>query len=117
MQVESGGKLFWAEPLKEIDYLEQAAGLKGLFLRLEDDKFYELVSTLSAGNLVMLLDFEGLIFREIPLESAVTSMEESFVEVIDEGLAMWQEEGARAVKSLEGVSLNCLEQWDIPSLG
>ena len=66
----------------------------------------------------MLLDFEGLIFREIPLESAVTSMEESFVEVIDEGLATWwQEEGARAVKSLEGVSLNCLEQWDIPSLG
>ena len=65
----------------------------------------------------MLLDFEGLIFREIPLESAVTSMEESFVEVIDEELAMWQEEGARAVKSLEGVgvSLNCLEQWDIPT--
>ena len=64
----------------------------------------------------MLLDFEGLIFREIPLESAVTSMEESFVE-IDEGLAMWEEEGARAVKSLEGVSLSCLEQWDVPSLG
>ena len=116
--MESGGKLFWAEPLKEIDYLEQAAGLKGLFLRLEDDKFYELVSTLSAGNLVMPLDFEGLIFKETPLESAVTSMEESFVEVIDEGLATWwQEEGARAVKSLEGVSLSCLEQWDIPSLG
>ena len=114
--MESGGKLFWAEPLKEIDYLEQAAGLKGLFLRLEDDKFYELVSTLSAGNLVMPLDFEGLIFKETHLESAVTSMEESFVE-IDEGLAMWEEEGARAVKSLEGVSLSCLEQWDVPSLG
>jgi len=94
VQVESGGKLFWAEPLKEIDFLKEAA-----------------------GNLVMPLEFEGLISREIPLESAVTSMEESFVEVIDEELAMWQEEGARAVKSLEGVSLNCLEQWDIPSLG
>ena len=69
------------------------------------------------GNLVVPLEFEGLIYKEIPLESAVTSMEESFVEVIDEELAMWQEEGARAVKSLEGVSLNCLEQWDIPSLG
>ena len=116
MQVESGGKLFWAEPLKEIDYLEQAAGLKGLFQ--DDDKFYELVSTLSAGNLVMPLDFEGLISKETHLESAVTSMEESFVEVIDEGLATWwQEEGARAVKSLMGVSLSCLEQWDIPSLG
>ena len=65
----------------------------------------------------MPLDFEGLIFKETPLESAVTSMEESFVKVIDEGLAMWQDEGARAVKSLEGVSLSCLEQWDIPSLG
>ena len=67
----------------------------------------------------MPLELEGLIYKEIPLESAVTSMEENFVEVIDEGLAMWQEEGARAVKSLEGVgvSLNCLEQWDIPSLG
>ena len=66
----------------------------------------------------MPLEFEGLIYKEIPLESAVTSMEESFVEVIDEGLATWwQEEGARAVKSLEGVSLSCLEQWDIPSLG
>ena len=63
----------------------------------------------------MPLEFEGIICREIPLESAVTSMEESFVEVIDEELAMWQEEGARAVKSLEGVSLNCLEQCDIPS--
>ena len=62
----------------------------------------------------MPLDFEGLIFKETHLESAVTSMEESFVE-IDEGLAMWEEEGARAVKSLEGVSLNCLEQWDIPT--
>ena len=63
----------------------------------------------------MPLEFEGLIYREISLESAVTSMEESFVEVIDEELAMWQEEGARAVKSLEGVSLNCLEQCDIPT--
>ena len=49
----------------------------------------------------MPLEFEGLIYKEIPLESAVTSMEENFVEVIDDGLAMWQEEGARAVKSLE----------------
>ena len=64
----------------------------------------------------MPLEFEGIIYREIPLESAVTSMEESFVEVIDEELAMWQEEGARAVKSLEGVSLNCLEQCNIPIL-
>ena len=47
----------------------------------------------------------------------MTSIEESFVKVIDEELAMWQDEGARAVKSLEGVSLSCLEQWDIPSLG
>ena len=65
----------------------------------------------------MPLEFEELISRDFPLESAVTSMGESFVEVIDEELAMWQEEGARAVKSLEGVSLNCLEQFDIPSLG
>ena len=65
----------------------------------------------------MPLDFEGLIFKETHLESAVTSMEESFIKVIDEGLAMWQDEGARAVKSLMGVSLSCLEQWDIPSLG
>ena len=33
MQVESGGKLFWAEPLKEIDFLKEAAGLKRLFQR------------------------------------------------------------------------------------
>ena len=65
----------------------------------------------------MPLELEGIIYREIPLESAVTSIEESFVKVIDEELAMWQDEGARAVKSLEGVSLSCLEQWDIPSLG
>ena len=63
----------------------------------------------------MPLEFEGIIYREIPLESAVTSMEESFVEVIDEELAMWQEEGARAVKSLEAVSLNCLMECDIPT--
>jgi len=94
VQVESGGKLFWAEPLKEIDYLKQAA-----------------------GNLVMPLEFEGLTYREIPVERTVTSIEESLVEVIDEGLAMWQDEGARAVMSLEGLSPSCLEQWDIPSLG
>ena len=64
----------------------------------------------------MPLEFEGLIYREIPVERAVTSIEESLVEVIDEGLAMSQEE-ARAVKSFEGVSLTCLEQWDVPSLG
>merc|ERR1719500_2548946 len=37
VQVESGGKLFWAEPLKEAEFLRAAAG--GLVMTLEEEGF------------------------------------------------------------------------------
>jgi len=37
VQVESGGKLFWAEPLKEAEFLRAAAG--GLVMALEEEGF------------------------------------------------------------------------------
>merc|ERR1719481_1038723 len=37
MQVESGGKLFWAEPLKEAEFFRAAAG--GLVMALEEKGF------------------------------------------------------------------------------
>jgi len=37
VQVESGGKLFWAEPLKEAEFLRDAAG--GLVMALEEEGF------------------------------------------------------------------------------
>jgi len=66
VQVESGGKLFWAEPLKEAEFLRAAAG--GLVMALEEAGFAnggvlmeeEGVMTLEGGFVAAMEEDDGL---------------------------------------------------------
>jgi len=52
VQVESGGKLFWAEPLKEAEFLRVAAG--GLVMALEEEGFSNGEVLVEEGGVIAL---------------------------------------------------------------